>query len=247
MRNINLWKETKYSIKNGKLIGSRNPEYLSVSSRLFADIIAECYDEALKNFAHGDLLDLGCGYVPLYGVYSKYVESVTCVDWENTFHKNEFLDKVCDLNKPLPLEDKKFDTVILSDVLEHIFYPDKLLGEIHRIMRNNGYLIMNTPFLYNIHEEPYDYYRYTQYAYEQFAKQLGFEICSIIPLGSGLEVLTDMLCKFSMRFRGPSVGNFLSECFRLFCVLLGKTIIGKKIYRNTSSFTLGYFVVMKKY
>jgi len=67
------------------------------------DLIAKVYDENVKRFVKGKLLDLGCGKVPLYIAYKNYITDNICVDWENTLHRNPHIDHYCDLTKALPL------------------------------------------------------------------------------------------------------------------------------------------------
>ena len=122
------------------------------------NLIAQFYGKYLNKYAKGNLLNLGCGSIALYHAYKDLIIDNICVDWKNTYYKNEHLDFEYDINKKLPFEDQKFDTVILSDVLEHVTEPFKLINEIHRLLSKDGILFMNVPFLYWIHEEPYDYY-----------------------------------------------------------------------------------------
>ncbi len=61
------------------------------------------------------------------------------------------------------IADNSVDIVYLIEVLEHIPTPDKAVFEIHRILKKGGKLIMSTPFIFPIHDEPYDYYRYTKF------------------------------------------------------------------------------------
>jgi SAM-dependent methyltransferase len=106
------------------------------------------------------------------------------------------LDHEVDLNTaPLPFDAAAFDTVLLSDVLEHIAEPDQLIGEIARILRPGGALILGVPFLYPIHEQPYDFHRYTQYKLEHFASKHGFAIVELGPVGGASDVWTDISCK----------------------------------------------------
>src|SRR5688572_16852316 len=135
MKNIDQWQPSKFIFKNDRLQGSRNPSDLNISSRLVADIVASHYQQYLKVYATGILVDLGCGKVPLYGAYKDHVKSNICVDWENTLHKNPFLDKSCNLNEKLPFGDQEFDTILLSDVLEHIYEPQLLWHEMERILK----------------------------------------------------------------------------------------------------------------
>jgi SAM-dependent methyltransferase len=108
------------------------------------------------------LLDLGCGKVPFYARYREYVSETVCVDWSNSLHGNGHVDAECDLTQELPFADASFDTILLSDVLEHIPAPERLWREMARLLKPGGELLSSVPFFYWLHEEPYDYYRYTK-------------------------------------------------------------------------------------
>ena len=108
MRDSELWRETKYVLRNDELLGSTDPAEVSVGSRLMANLIAASYLPALKAHASGRLLDLGCGKVPLYGVYKDLVTEVTCVDWGNSLHQTNHLDREADLTQPIPFPDGAF-------------------------------------------------------------------------------------------------------------------------------------------
>lgn len=56
-----------------------------------------------------------------------------------------------------------FDAVIIMEVLEHVPEPHRAALEIHRLLKPGGRLIASTPFLFPIHDRPYDYFRYTRY------------------------------------------------------------------------------------
>ena len=109
MKSKEIWKPSKYIYHKNKLIASRDRKEVGVGSRLIADLVANAYEENLKKHAKGQLLDLGCGHVPLYAAYKNYITKNICVDWENTTHKNVYLDFVCDITKPLPFSDEEFD------------------------------------------------------------------------------------------------------------------------------------------
>lgn len=196
MKNPHLWKETKY-VRNasGDLMASRDVREVEIKSRLVADLTARWYSGNLKEFAKGKLLDLGCGNAPLYGTYKPLVKDAVLADWANTEHKNHLLDVECDITKKLPFKDNEFDTIILSDVLEHIPTPQSLILELKRILKPGGVVLMNTPFMYWVHEAPYDYYRYTEFMLRRFISEVDMELIKIEPLGGGWVVLIDVLSK----------------------------------------------------
>ena len=75
-------------------------------------------------------------------------------------------DVVADICSMVDFEDECYDAVFMVEVLEHVKSPQKALQEVHRILRKGGILILTTPFLFEIHDRPYDYYRFTKYGLE---------------------------------------------------------------------------------
>ena len=245
MRNQDKWRYSKYIYRKGRLIASRDTNEVGIGSRLIADIIAHCYDINLRKHAKGKLLDLGCGNVPLYAAYKDYVTENICVDWGNTLHKNEHLDYELDLISTLPFNDGEFDTIILSDVLEHVPVPEQLWKEMARILSCNGKIIMNVPFYYWIHEHPHDYYRYTEFALRRFVETYGLRLIQIKSIGGSPEVMADIFGKSILRL--PMLGRSLSLFAQWFTLRFIRTKFGKMVSEATSnSFPLGYFLIAEK-
>jgi ubiquinone/menaquinone biosynthesis C-methylase UbiE len=248
MQNREQWSPGKYVIRNGRLRSTRDSSKLKTASRLVTDLVAARYDEAIRTYARGDLIDLGCGNVPLFLAYKDRVNSVTCVDWPATRHKVDHLDHELDLTENLPFPDNTYSTIILSDVLEHIPSPGQLLSEMHRILAPGGVAIINTPFLYWVHEAPHDYYRYTEYALQRFANDAGFRVISLEPIGGLPEVLADFIAK------KPRVIPIIGHLFRKSTSILIQKItwvfvhsLGKSLSRKTSKrFPMGYFMIVEK-
>jgi 2-polyprenyl-3-methyl-5-hydroxy-6-metoxy-1,4-benzoquinol methylase len=244
MKNKDKWVPSKYVYRNNKLSSSKNSKELRVGSRLIADIVADLYDTYIPKYVKGKLIDLGCGKVPLFEAYKNYVTENICVDWIST-SKDGYLDFECDLNKGLPFDDGYFDTIILSDVLEHIPQPDEFWFEMSRILASNGKVFINTPFYYCLHEAPHDYYRYTEYALRRFAEYANFKILLIKPIGGTIEILADIFAKH-LQFV-PLIGEVLSSVIQWAAFAFIKTSLGKKISEKTSKvFPLGYFMVAEK-
>ena len=77
------------------------------------------------------------------------------------------MDHVCDLSQ-IPVESGKYDLVLMTQVLEHLPEPAKVLRELYRVLKPGGTLWLSTPFYYEEHEVPYDFYRYSQYGLRHF-------------------------------------------------------------------------------
>ena len=245
MKNKTLWNPSKFVLKGGEYIASRNEQDVGVSSRLNASIIAGLYQKYIPKFAKGKLVDLGCGRAPLFGIYESFVTENICVDWENAESDGLHLDLECDLSKELPLPDNEFNTIILSDVLEHIPSPDFLWREMNRILAPEGVVLMNTPFYYCLHATPHDYYRYTKYALIRFAESNQFEVVLLEPMGGTPEILADILAKHLRVI--PILGKILANIIQSLTLAFIRTRTGGAISIKTSNaFPLGYFMVAKK-
>ena len=245
MRNQEKWKPSKFVYLKGKLKASKDAKEVNIGSRLNVDLIAYFYDKSFRQHAKGKLLDLGCGKVPLYAAYKAFVKENVCVDWCNTLHKNEHLDYELDLTKYLPFEDGEFDTIILSDVLEHIPVPEQLWQEMTRILSTNGKIIMNVPFFYWLHEQPHDYYRYTEFALRRFVEISGLRLIQLEPIGGAPEIMADIFAKNILRL--PKLGRSLAIFVQWFTLIFIGTKYGKKVSNATShSFPLGYFLIAEK-
>lgn len=123
----------------------------------------------------GKVLDFGCGASP-YKDYIKY-DSFTGLDYENTGHPigNSKIDVFYN-GKTIPFDDKTFDSVLCTEVLEHTPMPNETLIEIYRVLKPSGYILITVPFVWNEHEIPYDFYRFSYIGISRLIEKAGFKI-----------------------------------------------------------------------
>jgi SAM-dependent methyltransferase len=69
-----------------------------------------------------------------------------------------------------------YDSAICLEVLEHIPNPSKAISEIYRILKPGGILVVSVPHLSRLHEEPYDFFRYTHYGLRALLEGAGFQV-----------------------------------------------------------------------
>lgn len=245
MKNIENWVPTKLKFRRGRLIGNRDARELGIGSRLITDATARLYQQYIPIHFRGRLIDLGCGKVPFYEAYRDYVDEVVCVDWPGTLHSNPHIDLFHDLNQPLPFQDAAFDTVLLSDVLEHIPEPQQLCQEISRILKPGGKCVMNSPFMYWIHEAPFDFHRYTRFALARLFDKVGMEAIVIEATGGAPEILADISAKNAAKI--PLLGRIMASAIQAATSVVVGTNLGRKVSRASAErFPLSYFVVASK-
>ena len=87
-------------------------------------------------------------------------------------------DYVCDLAE-IPVEDARFDHVVLTQVLEHVPDPAAVLAELRRVLKPGGTAWLTAPLFYAEHERPYDFFRYTQFGLRHLLEVAGLEVLEI--------------------------------------------------------------------
>jgi SAM-dependent methyltransferase len=92
-----------------------------------------------------------------------------------------------------PLHSASVDTVLCLETLEHVTKPERVVLEIARILRPGGVAILSMPFLYHLHSQPYDYWRFTRYAAERMVQKAGLQVTQTYVVGRFFTVLGDMI------------------------------------------------------
>jgi SAM-dependent methyltransferase len=122
------------------------------------------------------VLDAGAGKSPYRNLFKH--ATYEAADFAALSTKYAPLDYVCDISD-IPVEDGRFDRVLFNQVLEHLPEPEKALNELHRVLKPDGRLFCSVPLFYEEHQQPYDFYRYTQFSLRQIFEDAGFEIVRI--------------------------------------------------------------------
>jgi 2-polyprenyl-3-methyl-5-hydroxy-6-metoxy-1,4-benzoquinol methylase len=137
---------------------------------------------------------------------------------------------------------QQFDTIVMAEILEHIHSPHLALENVHRILKDSGRLILTTPFIFPIHDRPYDYYRYTRYGLEYLLRH--FHDISIKERNSWTEAIDVLSVRLIMDKNWPA------RILAPFLVLLAfiKWPISFLIARlvQTDFITSGYVVTARK-
>ena len=242
MKNRDSWTATRFVNTANGYEASNDLNYVALGSRFIATIQAKTYQRLIKDYAQGLLLDLGCGYVPLYEIYREYTIDNVCIDWGNTFHKNPHLDLEVDLNSAeIPLKNETFDTILLTDVLEHISQPQILMSEVSRLLKQEGVLLLTVPFFYWLHEIPHDYFRFTEFALRMLCESNHLEVVELNAYGGAPEIIIDIIAKHISKYPILSALHLgLSQAFI-------RSNFGQALSKKTSKqFPLGYYLVARR-
>jgi SAM-dependent methyltransferase len=83
----------------------------------------------------------------------------------------------------IPLRNSSVDCVLCMVVLEHTRNPRDVLHEFARILKTGGTLIMVVPFLWEEHQIPHDYFRFTRYGVRCLFESSPFRLDLVNPIG----------------------------------------------------------------
>ncbi|WAR44081.1 class I SAM-dependent methyltransferase [Methylomonas rapida] len=195
----------------------------------------------------GVLYDLGCGEMPYRDWLLQYADTYTGVDWSDTLHKLN-ADILADLNLPLPIENEIADTVVSFSVMEHLAEPQNMLNEAYRIIKPGGAMILQVPFMWWVHEAPFDYYRYTRHGLKYMFEKAGFTDVSVYPQ-TGFWVMWTLKFNYQTTrlIRGPWLGrNVMRLLLRAVWAIDQRVAPWLDQHWRCEEETAGYFVVAHK-
>lgn len=139
----------------------------------------------------GSLLDVGCGGKPYEALFrvDEYVGLE--IDTPENRLKNKanfFYD-----GDTFPFPEQTFDAVLCNQVLEHVFNPEKFLAEIHRVLKPGGIMLLTVPFVWDEHQQPWDYARYSSFGLKSLLEKNGFKVLAQHKINADVRVLFQLV------------------------------------------------------
>lgn len=152
--------------------------------------------------------------------------------------KKSFL--IIDLQKKIMLK-KKFDNVIIFNVLEHVANPEFAIGNIASILKKHGKIIGSVPFLFRIHGAPKDYSRPTKQNIREFLLKNNFSNIKIDELGTGPFLASISLLRSYLKYL-PVIFQFL-----IFLAIIIDKFLSLVMKTNPKEiYPIGYIFLAKK-
>lgn len=197
------------------------------------------------------ILDFGCGdsrYKKLISNSNNYIGIDVVESGHPNYNKKH--DLIWD-KKKLPFENDFFDLILMTEVLEHLENVELTLKELHRVLKNNGAMLITVPFLWKEHEKPYDFQRYTSYGLKNLLIRNGFEITSQRKL---VEKKLAILELINSEFNSIQISNLKGNKYfyfnkfyyfflKNFFKLIFKFFISKSIFKD---YYIGNSIIVKK-
>jgi SAM-dependent methyltransferase len=150
--------------------------------------------KAMRKFAprlKGSLLDVGCGSKPYQELLD--VEQYIGLEIDSVTNRLKGVANCYYDGKKFPFESSLFDSILCNQVLEHVFNPNEFIEEISRVLKPSGKLLLSVPFVWDEHEQPYDYARYSSFALVEILEANGFKVLGHIKTCSDARIIFQMI------------------------------------------------------
>ena len=146
------------------------------------------------------VLDVGSGDAPYRELFA-HAEYKTA-DWSQSPHEEASRSDFIAPADRLPVKDGEFDVVLCTQVLEHVPEPAAVLREFARVLGPGGRVYLTAPLVWELHELPHDYFRYTQPGLEHLLTQAGFVAVDVQPRNDCFTTIAQL-----MRNLGATMGR----------------------------------------
>jgi SAM-dependent methyltransferase len=146
---------------------------------------------AAETAAGTSVLDIGSGDAPYAELFAhgRYVTT----DWAQSQHPGARIADVVAPADSLPLDEASFGLVLCTQVLEHVPEPSAVIDECFRVLEPGGRLALTVPLLWELHELPHDYYRYTEPGVRYLLDKAGFVDMTVSPRSDGFTAVAQLL------------------------------------------------------
>ena len=136
----------------------------------------------------GKVLDIGGGLGP-------YREQIDASRYFSMEINPSLRPHIVGSASELPVRTNAIDSALCNEVLEHLPEPVAAVREIYRALRPGGRAYVTVPFLWCLHYEPHDYYRFTGHALRRMLETEGFTILRLEPVGRVFSYLATRLAE----------------------------------------------------
>ncbi len=150
-------------------------------------------EKQIKKVSHhikGKVLDLGAGD------YNRYGHLFDCGEYLKMDIKHGPNIDVVGSADNIPFPDQHFDSVVATQVFEHLSDFEKAAGEVSRILKSGGIFLITVPQWGELHSEPHDYWRFTNFGLVELLGRNGFSVVLCTPVGGFFSMIAQVKIRY---------------------------------------------------
>ena len=184
----------------------------------------------------GPLLDVGCGTMPYRSLF--HTDRYVGLEIDTPQARARGVAQAFYDGQRFPFADGEFRAVMCNQVLEHVFNPDMFLQEIRRVLQAGGNLLLTVPFVWDEHEQPCDYARYSSFGLKALLERNGFVVEQQRKLLDDFSLVLQLVNAYLfkvLRTRSPAVNLALTALLMAPVTVLG-LVLGAMLPRNADLF-----------
>lgn len=196
-------------------------------------------------------VDIGCGGQPFRGLLEQTGYSYCGVDVNP--NGGPPVDVLWAVDEPLPdelLRRGPFDFLLCTEVVEHVADWNTAFANISRLLAPSGRALITAPFVYQLHEEPYDFWRPTIHAIDYYARRSGLGAVYRQAAGDAWDVLGTIVstCRFLPSSSGLAdrvLAKAIRAAGRLVCRAILRGSIQPRVRAEAPLYLSNVFVLEK--
>lgn len=205
----------------------------------------ELHDQIRRHseFIQGRVLDIGAGNFPRYKNLFKFDEYVRM-----DIKSSENIDVVGSIEH-IPSPDNAFDSIVCTQVLGDIYDVERAFGELYRVLRRGGVILITESLFDPLHDEPNDFWRFTEHGLRRLAENAGFEVRLLERRGGYWSVMAQMKARYWIE-RLHANGKWFSRLLSFTLKMLGswaRFLDSVDKSRANGLFTHGYILIARKH
>lgn len=210
-----------------------------VERKLLQDAVAK-----FAHYIHGDILDVGGGSVRRYAGLFKRKTKYFTLDINPELHPD-----ILGSADAIPVPDSSFDSIVCTQVIGDVLEPRKVIREFHRVLKPGGTVLLTEGFFNELHDEPQDFWRFTNFALKHMFEEADFKVLVIERVGGFFAAQAQMKTRYFINrfnlYRRPILSRLFSPIFKItgrFAILYDKLDSSSA----NSKFALDWIIVAEK-
>ncbi|OHA89498.1 MAG: hypothetical protein A3C70_01520 [Candidatus Zambryskibacteria bacterium RIFCSPHIGHO2_02_FULL_43_14] len=202
--------------------------------------------EQIKKYSYyikGDVLDVGAGN------YSRYVDLFNYDKYARMNVRPGGNTDVVGRVENIPCSNNSFDSIVCTQVLGDVYELHKAFSELYRVLKPGGILLVTESLFDPLHDEPHDFWRFTEHSFKRLAEDAGLKVLVIEKRGGYFSVLAQLKARYWIERLGAGkkwLDKPLSFTLKI-CGIWARFLDRKDKSRANKLFTHGYILIARKH